>query len=240
MAGFFYSRFGSFGLYLLLPILLFIGTTTSASALTLSNYTESYNGNNSWTVGFDVSGGVLQSYIAFQQSAGVSVIASCSGSTIGLPGLPNAYCYQNFVGDGHYDFTFTISADMYGTTGTSLSSDVSDDTAWNSSLDWDGADFVDFFPSVCSSGELCFAYVTPSPGGGNGVQALLTSATSSFALVTGIEFDDILTWTSNNLIKLFIGSGFALLYTLRFWIVAFIVFASIVYFAFRGLGFFKH
>lgn len=69
---------------------------------------------------------------------------------------------------------------------------------------------------------------------------LIQTATSSFQTTTGLSMDSLLTWSADNLIKLFIGTGFAVLYTLRYWIVALIVFGAIVYFAFRALGFFKH
>jgi len=72
------------------------------------------------------------------------------------------------------------------------------------------------------------------------MDALVNTATSTFNTTTGFEMSDALTWTADNLLKLFIGSGLALLYTLRGWIVALVVLAAIIYFAYRAFRFFRH
>ncbi len=68
----------------------------------------------------------------------------------------------------------------------------------------------------------------------------MATATSTFASTTGFSMDALLTWSVDNLLKVFLGTGLAVLYTLRYWIVALIVIGIVVYFSFRGLGFFKH
>ena len=70
--------------------------------------------------------------------------------------------------------------------------------------------------------------------------SLISTATSTFETTTGFSMDSLLTWSVDNLLKVFLGTGLAVLYTLRYWIVALIVIGIIVYFSFRGLGFFKH
>lgn len=72
------------------------------------------------------------------------------------------------------------------------------------------------------------------------MDALLNTATSTFESTTGFSMSSLLTWSVDNLLKVFLGSGIAVLYTLRYWIVALIVIGIILYFSFRGLGFFKH
>ncbi len=72
------------------------------------------------------------------------------------------------------------------------------------------------------------------------MDSLISTAQAGFASTTGFSMDTLLTWTADNLIKLFIGSGFAVLYTLRYWIVALIILSAVVYFAFRAFQFFRH
>jgi hypothetical protein len=69
---------------------------------------------------------------------------------------------------------------------------------------------------------------------------LITSATSTFMTTTGFSMADVVTWSGDNLIKLFIGSGLAVLYSLRGWIVALVIIGAIVYFAYRAFRFFRH
>lgn len=69
---------------------------------------------------------------------------------------------------------------------------------------------------------------------------LINTATSSFETTTGFGVADVVTWTGDNLIKVFIGSGLAVLYELRYWIVALVIIAAIVYFAYRAFQFFRH
>lgn len=72
------------------------------------------------------------------------------------------------------------------------------------------------------------------------MDALITAAEAGFSTTTGFSISDVVVWAGDNLIKLFIGSGLAVLYNLRYWIVALVVIAAIVYFAYRAFRFFKH
>ncbi len=69
---------------------------------------------------------------------------------------------------------------------------------------------------------------------------LISTASTGFASTTGFSIASVVTWSGDNLIKLFIGSGLAVLYELRYWIVALVVIAAIIYFAYRAFRFFKH
>jgi hypothetical protein len=68
---------------------------------------------------------------------------------------------------------------------------------------------------------------------------LITDASVGFASTTGFGLGSVVTWTGDNLIKLFIGSGLAILYELRYWIVALVMISVIVYFAYRAFRFFR-
>ena len=72
------------------------------------------------------------------------------------------------------------------------------------------------------------------------MDTLITTASSGFATTTGFTVASVVTWTGDNLIKLFIGSGLAVLYELRYWIVALVIIGAIIYFAYRAFRFFKH
>lgn len=69
---------------------------------------------------------------------------------------------------------------------------------------------------------------------------LIATSSAGFAATTGFGISDVVTWAGDNLIKLFIGSGLAVLYNLRYWIVALVIIAAIVYFSFRAFQFFRH
>ncbi len=94
--------------------------------------------------------------------------------------------------------------------------------------------------NALSLGAGALAFAAPVLTHADSMNSLIGNATSSFANTTGVEVDNVVTWAGDNLIKLFIGSGFAVLYALRYWIVALIIFGALVYFSFRALGFFKH
>lgn len=72
------------------------------------------------------------------------------------------------------------------------------------------------------------------------VDTLISNASSSLTSTIGFDPSTIVTWMATNLLEPFIGSGLLVLYDLRYWIVGLIVISAIVYFAFRGFGFFKH
>lgn len=72
------------------------------------------------------------------------------------------------------------------------------------------------------------------------MDTMIANATSSFQTTTGFGVTDVVSWAGDNLIKVFIGSGLAVLYELRYWIVALIIIAAIVYFSYRAFQFFRH
>lgn len=69
---------------------------------------------------------------------------------------------------------------------------------------------------------------------------LISAATTSFQTTTGFDVSAVVTWAGDNLLKVFIGSGLAVLYELRYWIVALVIIGAIVYFSYRAFRFFRH
>lgn len=72
------------------------------------------------------------------------------------------------------------------------------------------------------------------------MNSLIANATTTFNSTTGFDISSVVVWAGDNLIKLFIGSGLAVLYELRGWIVALIILGAVVYFAYRAFRFFRH
>lgn len=72
------------------------------------------------------------------------------------------------------------------------------------------------------------------------MDTLILDASNSFASTTGFTIASVVTWAGDNLIKLWIGSGVAVLYELRYWLMAFVIIAAVVYLAFRLWHFFRH
>ena len=79
---------------------------------------------------------------------------------------------------------------------------------------------------------LAFAQSSPSD--------LVNQATTTFSATTGFDLTAMLAWAVTNFYDLFLGSGLAVLYTLRGWIVAVIMIAAVLYFAYRLYQFFRH
>lgn len=72
------------------------------------------------------------------------------------------------------------------------------------------------------------------------MDTMINNATSSFLATTGFDVSAVVTWAGDNLIKLFIGSGLAVLYDLRYWIVALVIISAVIYFSYRAFQFFRH
>ncbi len=181
-----------------------------------------------------------------------------------LIGLPNSIIGTSDVVDsaslnlgGYTTFTFSTPVVISPTTqywftpmrsNTSATSDylnVGEDStgatpnaySTNSGIVWTADQLYPMSASVYESNP---PPPPPPPPPSAGLSGLIDMATSSYQSTTGISMTDVTTWTSDNILKLFLGSGIATLYELRFWIVALMMFAAIVYFSFRALGFFKY
>lgn len=75
----------------------------------------------------------------------------------------------------------------------------------------------------------------PPPSPGIGFAGLIDSANSDFASTTGFTIGASVGFVNESLTKLFIGSGLSLLYELRYWIMALIIIAGVIYFAWRAI-----
>ncbi len=72
------------------------------------------------------------------------------------------------------------------------------------------------------------------------LNSLIASSSAGIAGVLGSSPAEAVTWMNTNLLVEFIGAGLAVLYALRWDIVALIALSIIVYFAFRAFGFFRN
>lgn len=81
-----------------------------------------------------------------------------------------------------------------------------------------------------------FSPVTPSS---NPIGDYLNNAESGFSSTTGFDIIGLINWSGTNLVELFIGTGLALLFDLRYWIVALVVIGGVLYFSFRAFRFFR-
>jgi uncharacterized membrane protein len=82
--------------------------------------------------------------------------------------------------------------------------------------------------------------LVPSISYGAGIDDLVNTATTTFETTTGFSMTSALAWGVDNLLKVFMGTGLAVLYVLRYWIVALAVLGILIYFGFRGFRFWKH
>lgn len=72
------------------------------------------------------------------------------------------------------------------------------------------------------------------------MDTLVTNATSSFQTTTGFSLDSVATWMYTNLLSPILGGGLAVLYTLRFYIIALVLISIIVFFAYRAWRMYHH
>ncbi len=101
-----------------------------------------------------------------------------------------------------------------------------------------GVTYADCIAAYPSAEQFSITFNPPAPPSGFGT--MLSSSEDGFNSTTGFSPADLVGWTGTNLTSVFIGSGLALLYYLRYWILALIIIASIVYFSYRAMQFFRH
>ena len=66
------------------------------------------------------------------------------------------------------------------------------------------------------------------------MDTLVTNATTSFAATTGFSLSSVATWMWDTLLEPILGGGLAVLYTLRYYIIAMVLISIIVFFAYRA------
>ncbi len=79
----------------------------------------------------------------------------------------------------------------------------------------------------------------PPPPPTNHLSDQIAASEQGMASTTGFNIGSVTQWSADNLIKIFLGSGLAVLFGLRYWIVAMLIISAIVLFSFRGMKFFK-
>ena len=71
------------------------------------------------------------------------------------------------------------------------------------------------------------------------MDALIASSSAGFTDAVGFSLGSAVEWMGENLALVFIGGGVSILYELRYWIVALIALAIVIYFAYRAFRFFR-
>lgn len=84
-----------------------------------------------------------------------------------------------------------------------------------------------------------FDYTPPALPQTNTLSDITSSATSTFATATGIEYTELTAW-SGSMIAMVLGSGLGVLSALMPWIIAIMVVMGIVGFLYAGFRFFRH
>jgi hypothetical protein len=74
---------------------------------------------------------------------------------------------------------------------------------------------------------------------GSVLGAMITTAETGFQNTVGETPAGAVSWAGDNLILLFIGSGLAVLFNLRYWILALVIMATVLFFAYRAFRFFR-
>ena len=95
-------------------------------------------------------------------------------------------------------------------------------------LNYDENATADSDPSAC-------VYPTAT----NGIDDMMANASGAFQTTTGFPLagsGSVTEFAGDGLIKPFMGGGLAVLYYLRWWIIALVVISTIVYFAYRALS----
>ncbi len=87
------------------------------------------------------------------------------------------------------------------------------------------------------SGNITVSATFATTTAPNPIGDYLTAAEAGFASTTGFNIESLITWSATNLLELFIGSGLGLLLSLRYWIVALLIIAGVIYFSYRAFRF---
>lgn len=92
---------------------------------------------------------------------------------------------------------------------------------------------------IIFTGVLSF-FIFPTIGFAEGkLSDIYSIATTTFTTSVGFAYSDVTGW-SDTMIKLLLGSSLGILsYQIR-WIIAFLVFSTIIFFIYRGFRFFRY
>ncbi len=79
----------------------------------------------------------------------------------------------------------------------------------------------------------------PPPEPSGPFSGIIDIGERAYASTTGESLGASVAWAGDNFTKPFLGSAFALIYYLRWWIVALLIIAACIYFAYRAFRFFR-
>jgi len=166
-----------------------------------------------------------------------------TGISGGNAGFVNGACsasgengdIENNWGDGSFASivgSFHILIYHFATTTANTSAGDCIDNGYTQCLVDNGAPAVDQI--------YTFAAASPPPTTDDSLMDWLNTATTTFEQTSGFSIVGVTNWMADNLLKLWAGMGLSVLYTLRYWIVALIIIASILFFAAKAWRFFRH
>ncbi len=129
----------------------------------------------------------------------------------------------------------TVAAGGNGTAVTAVPDSGYNFTSWSDSSTQNPR--TDTSVSGNVSVTASFSAIPPAP---NPIGDDLAAAQAGFASTTGFNISSLITWSGTNLITVFVGSGLGLLLHLRYWIVALLIVAGVIYFSFRAFRFYRN
>lgn len=158
-------------------------------------------------------------YLRSINNAAIARICDSATSSCGANGTPfhALYSLDDSSSQGGFDFggTYPQPVSYLGETGYGITLGT-----WTSPT-------PTVVLSTCPSGTTTF-------------EDNISAAYSVYNDTVGTSIGSTTQWATTNLLALFMGSGLALLYYLRSWIVALIIIAAIIYFSYRAFRFFRH
>ena len=126
---------------------------------------------------------------------------------------------------------------VYGDTGSGAYTKAKNDGSWSAYTTAYDVDYTNFRFNVEDGGNSC---VLPPPPPAPGLAEIIDNSTSSVERTTGFGMNAMALWGWINIGKPALGMGLGTLYVLRWYILAIIALAIILYFSFRYFGYFKH
>jgi hypothetical protein len=150
-------------------------------------------------------------------------------SDIGYPSDYWGSC-QNIDGQTHLDFTETFPFDnavAISLMGAETQEDCEDPI---NGYQWQGA-----YIEGSYGGPIIFSIGADEPEVST-FQGMIDNGDTVMTNTVGENMSASVVSAGNNFYKPFLGGGLALLYTLRWWIVALVVFSALIYFSYRVFG----
>jgi len=97
--------------------------------------------------------------------------------------------------------------------------------------------------TIDSQASMCSALGVSCGGGGYAsttIDNFIVNSKTNFQDTTGFDITGVIQWAGENLIKVFLGMMFLILYNIRYWIIVLLVLGGIIAFSIRAFKFFRH